>query len=55
MRIQLVGGKDPSVDGDGSALSRWEEYVDTYVMDHPTEWMPNDGNETRRIPVFLRR
>jgi paired amphipathic helix protein Sin3a len=55
MRIQMVGEDEPSVDGDGSALSRWQEYVDTYIMQHPTEWMPKDGKDERRAPVYLRR
>lgn len=50
-----MGEDDPSVDGDGSALSRWQEYVDTYMMEHPTEWMPREVRTAGRIPVYLRR
>ena len=55
MRIQLVGEEDPSVDGNGSAMSRWREYVDTFVMNYPTEWMPKEPVEKGRAPVYMRR
>jgi paired amphipathic helix protein Sin3a len=55
MRIQLVGTEDPSVEEDKSAIGRWREYVDTYTMQQPTEWLPKGGSEGGGIPLFLRR
>ena len=55
MQIQLVWESDPSVDGGGDAVSRWREYVDSYVMNYPTEWLPQEGAEEGRSPVYLRR
>ncbi|KAF9567836.1 hypothetical protein CPC08DRAFT_680594 [Agrocybe pediades] len=51
--ISLCGQDEPSVPSDGSSLARWREYVDTYVMTHPTEWLPESRKESS--PVFLRR
>jgi paired amphipathic helix protein Sin3a len=53
MYIQLVGSDDPSVDEGCSALARWREYVDTFVMHHPTEWVK--APEKDRSRLFLRR
>jgi len=55
MQIQLVWESDPSVDGAGDAVSRWREYVDSYLMNYPTEWLPPEGSEETRSAVFLRR
>lgn len=53
MRIQLLGSDDPSVEEDRkSEVHRWREYVDSYVLGHPTEWMP-DAEGGR--PVYLKR
>ncbi|KAF8971663.1 hypothetical protein BDZ97DRAFT_1135733 [Flammula alnicola] len=53
IRVSLCSPDEPSVQTDGSALSRWREYLTTYVMTHPTEWLP----ETKKTssPLFLRR
>ncbi|GLB35790.1 putative histone deacetylase (HDAC) interacting [Lyophyllum shimeji] len=40
VRVYLVGPDDPSMDSDGTAVSRWRGYVDSYVMSYPTEWVP---------------
>ncbi|KAL0951709.1 hypothetical protein HGRIS_008384 [Hohenbuehelia grisea] len=53
LRIQLTGANDPSVDCDGSAKRRWREYVETYVMVHPTEWVPEIKKDVS--PIYLRR
>ncbi|KAF9531885.1 hypothetical protein CPB83DRAFT_760648 [Crepidotus variabilis] len=53
MRIWLYGSKEASSQTDGSSTARWREYVSTYVMNHPTEWLPEPKKETS--PVFLRR
>lgn len=52
MFIQLVEPDDPSVNGDGAAISRWREYLDSYVLRHPTEWLSQPKREGK---VFLRR
>ncbi|KAG1839224.1 hypothetical protein DFJ58DRAFT_812844 [Suillus subalutaceus] len=52
MFIQLVEPDDPSVNGDGAAINRWREYLDSYVLRHPTEWLSQPKREGK---VFLRR
>jgi paired amphipathic helix protein Sin3a len=52
MRIQLLGTNDPSVEERTSGEDRWREYVDSYILRHPTEWMPEQSN---RNTLFLRR
>ncbi|KAG2154574.1 hypothetical protein DEU56DRAFT_769236 [Suillus clintonianus] len=52
MYVQLVEADDPSVNGDGTAINRWREYVDSYVLRQPTEWLSQAKREGR---VFLRR
>ncbi|KAF9270675.1 hypothetical protein L218DRAFT_952760 [Marasmius fiardii PR-910] len=52
MRIYLMRSEDASVEGDGTRHGRWREYVDTYVMEHPTEWI---GSCLRTGNVFLKR
>jgi paired amphipathic helix protein Sin3a len=52
MFIQLVEPDDPSVNGDGAAISRWREYLDSYVLRHPTEWLSQAKREGK---LFLRR
>ncbi|KAI0315665.1 hypothetical protein OF83DRAFT_1061699 [Amylostereum chailletii] len=58
MRVQLVGADEASVD-DGrsaSALDRWREYVDSYVLEYPTEWVRDaNGQVVGRRPIFVRR
>ncbi|KAJ7185593.1 histone deacetylase complex, SIN3 component [Mycena filopes] len=55
MRVFLMGSEDPSIDGG----DRWREYVTTFVMRLPTEWMPPGpvDEDGERIPprVFLKR
>nr|GAT55275.1 predicted protein [Mycena chlorophos] len=56
MRVFLMNAEDPSVNGG----DRWREYVSTYVMRHPTEWVPptpgTDDEEDRvSALVFLKR
>ncbi|KAH9486320.1 Transcriptional regulatory protein SIN3 [Psilocybe cubensis] len=53
IRVSLCSANEPSVETDGSELARWREYVNTYVMTHPTEWLPEGKKESS--PVFLRR
>ena len=57
MWIQLVGGDEASVDSDRTKLNRWREYVDTYVMDHTTEWMGGADDRVAKgtRPIFLKR
>lgn len=56
MRIQLLGSDDPSVEGRASGEDRWREYIDSYIMNHPTEWMPTQTEDTLpRNTLFLRR
>lgn len=53
IRVQLMSAEDPSVEGGKDAVSRWREYVNTYVMRHPTEWIPMEKETSNR--VFLAR
>ena len=53
MRIELCSSDEPSVETDGSSMSRWREYVNTYVMSYPTEWLPD--TQKRSSAVFLQR
>jgi paired amphipathic helix protein Sin3a len=52
MFVQLVEPDDPSVNGDGTAISRWREYLDSYVLRQPTEWLSQTKREGK---LFLRR
>ncbi|KAG1757835.1 hypothetical protein EDB19DRAFT_1624058 [Suillus lakei] len=52
MFVQLVETDDPSVNGDGTAINRWREYLDSYVLRQPTEWLSQPKREGK---VFLRR
>lgn len=53
MRITLLGAEDPSTENTDSVTDRWRDYVNTYVMKTPTEWVP--PGRTGASPVFLRR
>lgn len=50
--MQLMGPEDASVDEDESGAGRWRAYVASYVMVHPTEWLPGGGSYG---PVCLKR
>lgn len=54
MRIQLLGTDDASVETHTSSVDRWREYVDSYLLTHPTEWMP-ETDEKQFATLFLRR
>ncbi|KAI0639840.1 hypothetical protein C8Q77DRAFT_1083126 [Trametes polyzona] len=54
LRIQLMGPEDPTVDEDESAEGRWRGYVASYVMVHPTEWVPS-ASASQCGPAFLKR
>lgn len=54
MQIQLLDSNDPSVEVDRTAIGRWGEYVDSYVLRQPTEWMPEQRDEGKS-GVFLRK
>ncbi|KAF8167408.1 hypothetical protein B0H34DRAFT_644805 [Crassisporium funariophilum] len=53
IRVSLCSSDEASVSTDGSTLSRWREYVNTYVMNYPTEWVPEPKKGS--AAVFLRR
>lgn len=54
MRVQLLGADDASIEAQGEGgVDRWREYVDSYLLTHPTEWMPEGEDE--RTGVYLRR
>ena len=56
MHIQLVGSGEASVDDAHTAANRWREYVDSYVTDHPTEWIQGVGAGHNQQPrLFVRR
>ncbi|KAG1749753.1 uncharacterized protein EDB91DRAFT_1109482 [Suillus paluster] len=52
MFVQLVEPDDHSVNGDGTTINRWREYIDSYVLRQPTEWITQQKREGK---VFLRR
>lgn len=54
MYIQLLDSEDPSIEGDRTAIGRWREYLDSYVLSQPTEWVPWQ-KKGRCSPLFLRR
>lgn len=39
MHVQLMRSGEASVDDTYTAVNRWREYVDSYVTEHPTEWV----------------
>lgn len=52
--IQLMDGDDASVYmADISSEYRWREYIESYVLRHPTEWVP--ATRDNAPAVFLRR
>ncbi|PPQ64081.1 hypothetical protein CVT24_008894 [Panaeolus cyanescens] len=53
IRVSLYGQEEASVETDGTATSRWREYVNTYVMKYSTEWLPKSKKKSN--PVYLRR
>ncbi|KAF6754256.1 transcription regulatory protein [Ephemerocybe angulata] len=53
IRVSLTNYDDPTIEADGRPPSRWREYVNTYVMTYPTEWVP--PAKGRVSPTFLRR
>ncbi|EGO30319.1 hypothetical protein SERLADRAFT_444328 [Serpula lacrymans var. lacrymans S7.9] len=55
MYMQLVDQDDPSIDGDGSAINRWREYVDAFVLRQPSEWQPVPKKTQIGSVLFLRR
>ena len=56
MKIQLLGPGEPSMNEDSTDVGRWREYVATYVLKHPTEWMPvNAQDKPKRGAVYLKR
>jgi paired amphipathic helix protein Sin3a len=55
MRIQLMGLGEASVDDAHTAVNRWREYVDSYVMEHPTEWVQGVCASVGHGRLFLRR
>jgi paired amphipathic helix protein Sin3a len=54
MHIQLMGPGEASVDDTRTAANRWREYVDSYVMEHPTEWIQGVGHG-QQARLFMRR
>ncbi|KAI6031526.1 hypothetical protein BKA83DRAFT_26748 [Pisolithus microcarpus] len=55
MYIELLDADDPSVGGNQTAVGRWQEYVDSYVLWQPTEWVPSQKRERSGCAVFLRK
>ncbi|KAH9835880.1 uncharacterized protein C8Q71DRAFT_797373 [Rhodofomes roseus] len=53
LSVQLLGATDPSIEEAKSPAGRWQEYVATYVTEHPTEWVP--AGRAKNKPLFLRR
>ncbi|KAI6047849.1 hypothetical protein EDC04DRAFT_2886647 [Pisolithus marmoratus] len=55
MYIQLLDADDPSVGGDRTAMGRWQEYTDSYVLLQPTEWVSTSQKRERGGALFLRK
>jgi paired amphipathic helix protein Sin3a len=55
MHIQLMGSGEASVDDAHTAINRWREYVDSYVTEHPTEWVQGMGVGIGQPRLFFRR
>jgi paired amphipathic helix protein Sin3a len=58
MHIQLMGSAEASVDDPHTAVNRWREYVDSYVTDHPTEWIQGvsvGAGHGQQPRLFVRR
>lgn len=55
IHVSLVGADDPSIPTDGLAISRWQGYLNTFVMTYPTEWLPAAHTKEKRSPVMLKR
>jgi hypothetical protein len=57
MHIQLMRLGEASVDDTHTAVNRWREYVDSYVTEHPTEWVQGlaVGAGHRQPRLFVRR
>ncbi|KAI9508370.1 hypothetical protein F5148DRAFT_1013734 [Russula earlei] len=58
MHIQLMGSGEASVDGAHTTVNRWREYVDSYVTEHPTEWIQGVGagaGHGQQPRLFVRR
>ncbi|KAF9059889.1 hypothetical protein BDP27DRAFT_1385647 [Rhodocollybia butyracea] len=55
MRVHLMRPDDASANSLRKPLSRtrWREYVDSWVLRHPTKWVPARSKEAG--PVFLKR
>ncbi|KAK7031418.1 histone deacetylase complex, SIN3 component [Favolaschia claudopus] len=55
MRVFLMSTEDPSIDGG----DRWKQYVTTYAMRLPTEWVPplpvDEDGERFGLATFLKR
>lgn len=54
MHIQLMGPGEASVDDARTSVNRWREYVDSYVTEHPTEWIQGVGHG-HQPRLFVRR
>ena len=55
MHIQLMGPGEASVDDAHTPINRWREYVDSYVTEHPTEWVQGLGVGHSQPRLFVRR
>jgi paired amphipathic helix protein Sin3a len=56
--IRLMNSQDPSVDGGEEPRQRWREYVDSFIMRHPTEWQVRAKDRTGNSKIgrlFLKR
>ncbi|EAU92595.2 transcription regulatory protein [Coprinopsis cinerea okayama7 len=53
IRISLLSQEDVTIPTDGRPITRWREYLNTYVMSYPTEWVPS--TKRNNGPIFLRR
>ena len=58
MHVQLIRSGEASVDDANKAVNRWREYVDSYVSEHPTEWIQGIGmgvGDGQHPRLFVRR
>lgn len=53
-----MGPDEGSVEETRSGVTRWRQYVESYVLEHATEWVGR-GSEGRKgrgsRPVFMKR
>lgn len=55
LSMQLLEGSDASIEENSLAATRYQEYVASYVMSYPTEWVAASHAGRMSGAIFLRR